>query len=457
MELETIQAMIATSAWSRQVRNVLRFRKIKSTDEIPVDGGRARIEFEYKFFQEITSKYLGKFVEEPEFVYCNPVRDIPDWSERVEAHRPEHRRDKRLFEEYGIILPDYSLLPSSLEEKTKNTEKPTFCIEIKPKQGFVPEANRLFQRCPYCINQFYKVSTGIISKRSNYCPCDLFSGNRNRVKQAIKSLVESPQNNFIVFKNGIHAWSEKNKLMDLKNLLAEWFLNDSYGSSCDTEQQLIEDMSYLISEAILREFPVSENDPILSNPIKKSKKTVEQVQLEYYQLDLETICKVNTNLKRFNQTCEFPSGKLPQGSALNRIFFMQQLHCINTDVVYAMYSSYSSILNEQMVYFPQPNQIKLPNECNRHKTQLNYDQIIILQKYLLFSIARDCSILISFREIDLDRIGDVSRNHVIVLSQRHRYFSFNIGITDVDPKNLNCIEKHRQHTIRALNSVITVD
>ncbi|XP_034936187.1 inositol-pentakisphosphate 2-kinase isoform X3 [Chelonus insularis] len=394
-----------------KVRNVLRFRKIKSTDEIPVDGGRARIEFEYKFFQEITSKYLGKFVEEPEFVYCNPVRDIPDWSERVEAHRPEHRRDKRLFEEYGIILPDYSLLPSSLEEKTKNTEKPTFCIEIKPKQGFVPEANRLFQRCPYCINQFYKVSTGIISKRSNYCPCDLFSGNRNRVKQAIKSLVESPQNNFIVFKNGIHAWSEKNKLMDLKNLLAEWFLNDSYGSSCDTEQQLIEDMSYLISEAILREFP----------------------------------------------TCEFPSGKLPQGSALNRIFFMQQLHCINTDVVYAMYSSYSSILNEQMVYFPQPNQIKLPNECNRHKTQLNYDQIIILQKYLLFSIARDCSILISFREIDLDRIGDVSRNHVIVLSQRHRYFSFNIGITDVDPKNLNCIEKHRQHTIRALNSVITVD
>lgn len=52
-------------------------------------------------------------------------------------------------------MPDYSLLPAYLEDKFN--DKPTYCIEIKPKQGFVPQADRYLQKCPYCVNQFYKV------------------------------------------------------------------------------------------------------------------------------------------------------------------------------------------------------------------------------------------------------------------------------------------------------------
>lgn len=55
-----------------------------------------------------------------------------------------------------------------------------------------------------------------------------------------------------------------------------------------------------------------------------------------------------------------------------------------------------------------------------------------------------------------ESVHNISANNVILLPRQNRYFTFNAGITDVDSKKLNRIEKHRQRTIRALNS-ITID
>ncbi|XP_057319303.1 inositol-pentakisphosphate 2-kinase [Microplitis mediator] len=443
-------------------RSVLRFRKIKSPDELPADGGRSRVEFEYKFYKEIITKYLGNFVKEPKIIKYHP-RDIPHWNKRIEPHRSGHRRHKSLFEEYGTILPDYTLLPLELEGKIRG-EKPTFCVEIKPKQGFVPEADRHVQRCPYCVNQFYKLAKKTISRRSGYCPCDLFSGDTSRVKRAIDALVETPQNNFIVFKNGQRVWAEGYERMELERLLAEWFSN---GSSHDI-QRLYEDLSHLLSEALLREFPVGKDDDdddgptSLLDPIKQVQAIPVLVE-QQHQLDRETINKAAINFNLLNEACDFPRGNLPQGSVLNRIYRMQQLHCISSDIVYAIYSMYSSIVDEQMVYFPSTNDTAKQSFSSTSTSEricndktLNKTTIALLRNYLLFSIARDCSILLSFREIDLESANNIPSEHVIKFSQQQRYFSFSIGITDVDPKNLNRIEKHRERTIRALNSV-TVD
>ncbi|KAH0562779.1 inositol-pentakisphosphate 2-kinase [Cotesia glomerata] len=442
-------------------RSVLRFRKIKSTEELLPDGGRSRVEYEYKFYKEIITKYLGNFVKEPKIFKCHP-RDIPHWNKNVESHRSGYRRHKSLFEEYGIILPDYTLLPLELEGN-KRGEKPTFCIEIKPKQGFVPEADQHVQKCPYCVNQFYKLAKRIISRRSGYCPCDLFSGDRSRVKRAIDGLVESPQNNLIVFKNGQRVWAEGYERMELERLLAEWFSN---GSSHDI-QRLYEDLNYLLSEALLREFPVGNGDDddgptSLLDPIKEVQAIPVLVEHQH-QLDREMINKAKINFNLLKEACDFPSGNLPRGSVLNRIYRMQQLHCISSDIIYAIYSKYSSIVDEQMVYFSstettKPSSTSTTNTSDRicNDETLNSTQIALLHNYLLFSIARDCSILLSFREIDLESTKNISSENIIRFSQQQRYFSFSIGITDVDPKNLNRIEKHRERTIRALNSV-TVD
>ncbi|XP_074098140.1 inositol phosphate kinase 1 [Cotesia typhae] len=443
-------------------RSVLRFRKIKSAEELSPDGGRSRVEYEYKFYKEIITKYLGNFVKEPKIFKCHP-RDIPHWNKNVESHRSGYRRHKSLFEEYGIILPDYTLLPLELEGNTRG-EKPTFSVEIKPKQGFVPEADQRVQKCPYCVNQFYKLAKRIILRRSGYCPCDLFSGDRSRVKRAIDGLVESPQNNFIVFKNGQRVWAEGYERMELERLLAEWFSN---GSSHDI-QRLYEDLNYLLSEALLREFPVGNGDddddgPISSlDPIKEVQAIPVLVEHQH-QLDREMINKAKINFNLLKEACDFPSGNLPRGSVLNRIYRMQQLHCISSDIVYAIYSKYSSIVDEQMVYFSSTETTKPSSTSNItisdricNDETLNSTQIALLHNYLLFSIARDCSILLSFREIDLESTKTIPSENIIKFSQQQRYFSFSIGITDVDPKNLNRIEKHRERTIRALNSV-TVD
>jgi hypothetical protein len=36
----------------------------------------------------------------------------------------------------------------------QSAEPPVFCVELKPKQGFLSQGH---QHCPFCLNQFLKV------------------------------------------------------------------------------------------------------------------------------------------------------------------------------------------------------------------------------------------------------------------------------------------------------------
>lgn len=74
------------------------------------------------------------------------------------------RKNKYIYENIAIKLPDYALLPEYLDDNLMR--KSNYCIEIKPKQGFVPEGDRFIEKCPYCLAQYYKVIE--LKKKNKY-------------------------------------------------------------------------------------------------------------------------------------------------------------------------------------------------------------------------------------------------------------------------------------------------
>lgn len=61
--------------------------------------------------------------------------------------------------------------------------------------------------------------------RSNYCPFDLFSGVEERMKDALKELLKTPQNNLKIFKDGFTVFDQQSSPSDLIDVLDDWFQN----------------------------------------------------------------------------------------------------------------------------------------------------------------------------------------------------------------------------------------
>ena len=56
------------------------------------------------------------------------------------------------------------------------------------------------EKCKFSQFQKLKVQKKAYDRMSTYCPVDLFSGSKKRMRRAIKALVSDPQNNFRVFR-----------------------------------------------------------------------------------------------------------------------------------------------------------------------------------------------------------------------------------------------------------------
>eukprot|EP00850_Spirogloea_muscicola_P001139 SM000004S15009 [mRNA] locus=s4:705433:708161:- [translate_table: standard] len=86
---------------------------------------------------------------------------------------------------------------------------PTICVEIKTKCGFLPSAatnapGNAVKRCTsrFAMHQHLKLAQGKLDHLSKYDPLDLFSGSAPRVAAALDALLDTPQNNLHVFRDG---------------------------------------------------------------------------------------------------------------------------------------------------------------------------------------------------------------------------------------------------------------
>ncbi|XP_024946722.1 uncharacterized protein LOC107273612 isoform X2 [Cephus cinctus] len=527
-------------------RKVVRFRK-SSPGEVSPDAGRARVEREVDFLRSVISGFLGCYVQTP-YILRGNQDDMAALSEAIYAFRPEYRRNKEIVEEYATKFPDYTFLPPSFDTPEAHSDEPakyTFCVEIKPKQGFLHDQECQFKKCPYCLTQYYKLKNGTVSQRSRYCPLDLFSGDNDRMQNALRGLLESPQNNLKIFKDGIIVYSQDSCPDDIEHIFADWFPS----STPCTPEQYFNKFSSLVIATLLRSFPQNLQSVIESHPHVEPCDDLDPPS----RMNLEIVAKAKKILYFAGEECNFTTGHLPPDSVLGRILCMQQLPYCSADIVYRIYSKYRAVLNDEVIYSNiiemhrnemesrehvashkrkahlyltqsdnvkrsmedtnelytrnlslckiklqdtngnrrnethcchwifnndsnikeekkldlATNSVSLINKRNsviRQKRKidvktsnnpLSIEQLRVLQNYLLFSTARDCSILMAFREFDPNTSSNVPSDHVIKISEGLHYLA-NVGVSDLDPKSVRCIEKHRLRDVDILNAVIQV-
>ncbi|KAF6327458.1 inositol-pentakisphosphate 2-kinase [Rhinolophus ferrumequinum] len=157
------------------------------------------------FGKNVMKEFLGE-----NYVHCGEVVQLPlDFVKqlclKIQSERPESRCDKDLdtLSGYALCLPNLARLQTYHFAE----HRPILCVEIKPKCGFIPLSSDVTHEmkhkvCRYCMHQHLKVATGKWKQISKYCPLDLYSGNKQRMYFALKSLLQEAQNNLKIFKNG---------------------------------------------------------------------------------------------------------------------------------------------------------------------------------------------------------------------------------------------------------------
>lgn len=92
-----------------------------------------------------------------------------------------------------------------------------------------------------------------LKEESHYCPLDLFSGCHSRMMNAIKNLLQTPQNNFRIFRDSELIYSDDGNLADLDTLLLG-FTSDDGVASTDLDQRSEKLLSSLLIKALTLPF-----------------------------------------------------------------------------------------------------------------------------------------------------------------------------------------------------------
>lgn len=124
----------------------------------------------------------------------------------------------------GWMERDHTRLQHAPTMRTECAQsQPTVCFELKPKAALLrpPSTDGSSQWpahvCHFCGLQLAKwraagAQSGAAHppahERSAFCPLDLFSGERARVRVALERLVRTPHNNLAVFVDGVHVYGK---------------------------------------------------------------------------------------------------------------------------------------------------------------------------------------------------------------------------------------------------------
>lgn len=305
-----------------------------------------------------------------ESIEKNVLSQRPAW--RVDAARINS------FCESALLISDHSVFPhGSLKEDY------SVAIEIKPKCGFLPSSRFIAERnsikksvTRFTMHQVLKLHQKEISQLSAYDPLDLFSGSRDRVVQAVRSLIATPQNNFRVFLNGSLVFGSLGG--------GEHGIEATH--AC-TESKAFED---LIEDVIQAGHG--------------------------YQL---------------GSFLELVAEMLIQSGVLGRLLMVQKLDTL--DIEGAIHAYYNVISQPCMVCKDLGDAELLNQYSCLHSLSLE-ESLKIVREYLIAATAKDCSMMIGFRPM---KDGDsASESSSVILESTEQKFEYKAYFIDLDLKPL---------------------
>ncbi|XP_072947575.1 inositol-pentakisphosphate 2-kinase-like isoform X1 [Epargyreus clarus] len=296
--------------------------------------------------------------------------------------RPEHRQIKSTLSKFAIKAPNLTLISQN---------SVNYCLEIKPKEGFRSASFNSLPKCYYCLKQFLKLQDKQINAVSNYCPLDLFSGDRKRMKTALLSLLNNPQNNFKMFKNGEMIYNEKSNILKLDNIVNTMNMFSSTNLFLDFVIDIL--LSKGQKETILSESEA---------PLVKSK-SIECIE----------------------------NSKLERNTFLYKLLKLQKLSenlTLDIENIKDSGLSYVSTILEEL----KSKELQLGREIDWKEFLENTKPLHLA---LISAVAKDCSIMISFTVESIDGFPyiKVGGNKI----------SYRILLTDLEPKPVTTLIKRK--------------
>ncbi|KAG7478122.1 hypothetical protein MATL_G00077090 [Megalops atlanticus] len=381
------------------------------------------------FNKNVMKPLLGeKYVHHGEAVKL-PLDFVRQLSLKVQQERPESRCDKVMdtFSGCAVCLPNLTQISAC----HIGEHRPPLCIEIKPKCGFLPfsrHASKEVKRkvCRFCMHQHFKLANGKWKRMSRYCPLDLFSGNKQRMYVAIKHLLEEPQNNFKIFKNGVLIYSCKDdadRQQDLNELAQHlkpyFFPTNGLINGHQSSKAVLNELIQVIISALLSSW-----DSGRTGEPRKVLPSEGRAHCEASPLHRDMLRNGNHYL--------------PKDCVLSKILQAQMLDNLDIEGLYPLYKRVEQYLEE----FPKErNRLQIDGPYNENflekvKNCPSEDDGSIeyavgkVHQYRVAMTAKDCSVMIALAPCGE---GELLEPSLEIQPSKPR-FTYSVSILDLDPK-----------------------
>lgn len=338
---------------------------------------------DHLYVKHVMSPLLG-----PKYVDAGlHIRTSREFLESVEKNvicqRPAWRVDAARVDtlrDSVLLIHDHSIFPHGIRK-----DEQCLCVEIKPKCGFLPslkfiaEENSIKRNVSrFRMHQFLKLRHKQVLELSEYDPLDLFSGSKDRICKAVKGLYSTPQNNFRVFLNGSLVFGDLGGVANRTSFAIG---------------QAFEDVLKGIIQA---------DDGLRA--------------MSFIQLVVEAVYK---------------------SGVLDRLLEVQKLD--DFDIEGAIHAYYN-IISQPCMICKQMDINRIPlQHTSLHQIPVN-ESLKILKDYLVAATAKDCSLMISFKQREDGDTGSSFSN--VYLESTNQSFDFKVHFVDLDLKPLKKMEEY---------------